>query len=125
MIKLSQSEAWVSQPLLCKLLKWTVLVILVLTLLVVVLYVVASQRNVSDDQLLALIHLCLVLSLLLVISSVYGVILDLFIFLRRRRPGYLIGVLLYAIIIILAALLALGAAFILNAAGGNIDRMGT
>jgi hypothetical protein len=94
-------------------------IILALTLTAVILYVAGAYRGASDDSQLALVRFCLVSSLLLIISSFYGLALDLFCTIRRRRAVYLAGALGYVVLMALGAVLALGAAFIIGAVGGN------
>ena len=120
--KTSQSKARAAvKPLLGKLIKWTTWTLLVLNLLVVILYIAGSYQRASDTAQLALVRICLILSLLLIISSIYGLILDLYYIVRRHEAVYLLGIAGYIMIIVLGALLALGAAFIIGAAGGNLE----
>ena len=119
--KLAQNKTWkTAKPLLGKLVKWTAWAVLALILTVAVLYTVGSYRKASDDSQLALVRISLVLSLLLIISSIYGIILDLFYAVRRRRLRYLTGVLGYILVAAFGALIALGSAFIIGAVGGNL-----
>jgi hypothetical protein len=108
-----------ARSLLGKLVKWTVRAILVLTLVIVVLYILGSYRGVDDNSQLTLVRFGLIVSLLLVISSIYGFLLDLFYTIHRKKAAYLIGALGYVVIIVLGALIALSMAFIIGAAGGN------
>ena len=118
---LSQNRAWQSaKPLLGKLIKWTVWAVLALTLTVVILYIAGSFRKVSDDSQLLLVRISLVLSLLLIISSIYGFILNMYYAVRRRKIAYIIGGAGYILIIVMGAAIALGAAFIIGAVGGNL-----
>ena len=110
-----------AKPLLGKLIKWTTWAIFILNLITVILYIAGSYQKISDDTLLTLVRICLILSLLLIISSVYGIILDLFYIVRKRQPVLLFGIAGYIMIIALGTLLALGAAFIVGATGGNLQ----
>lgn len=101
------------------LIKRTVFVILVLTGGVVLGYTAGSYRKVEDSSQLFLLRLSLSLSLLLGIGAFYGLVLDIYYTIRRRRAVYLLGVLGYALIIGMAALVLLGSAFIIGAVGGN------
>ena len=119
--RLSQSESWrTAKPLLGKLIKWTVWTVLALTIAVVILYGAGSYRRASADSIFALVRLALVLSLLLIISSVYGLILDVFYVIRKRKAAYLAGIAGYLVLIALGAVIALGAAFVIGAVGGNL-----
>jgi hypothetical protein len=108
-----------SKPLLGELVKWTARAVLILTLLVVFLYGAGSYRRASDHTQLSLVRLTLILSLLLVISSIYGLLINLFYAIRRQRAAFLAGVFGYIILIILGAVIAFGAAFIIGAVRGN------
>ena len=126
--KTTQREAWIidiwrrdAKPLLGKLIKWTAWTVFVLNLAVVTLYVIGSNKMSSDEAQLALVRICLILSLLLIISSAYGLILDIFYVFKKRKASYLIGVAGYIFLMILGVLLALIAAFIIGAVKGNLD----
>jgi len=107
------------KPLLGKLIKWTVLAILFVTLAALGLYVIGSYRKVSDESQLTLVRFCLGTSMLLIISAIYGFILDLYYAVRRKKASYLVGALGYMLIMVFGASTALGAAFIIGAVGGN------
>ena len=112
---------WITaKPLLAKLIKYAVWFILALDLLTVILYIIGSYQKASDASQITLVHTWLVLSLLMIISSVYGIILDLFYLVKRHKPAYLAGIAGYVLIIILGALFVLGAAFIIGAVKGNL-----
>ena len=118
--KSSQNKPWVAEkPLLGKLIKWTTWTILAINLVVVILYIAGSYQKASDESQLALVSMCLVLSLLLIISSCYGIILDIFYTVSRRQISCLIGVAGYSMITALGAIFALAAAFVIGAVGGN------
>ncbi|MCL1813860.1 MAG: hypothetical protein FWG29_10125 [Treponema sp.] len=120
--KISQSKVWLTaKPLLGKLVKWTVWTILILNLSVVILYIAGSYQKASDAAQLTLVRICLILSLLLIISSVYGFFMDIYYLIRRHQAVYLVGIVGYIVIIAIGAILALGAAFIIGAAGGNLQ----
>ena len=119
--RLSRSKTRLAaQPLLGKLIKWTVRVILAITVTMHIFYISGSYRKVSDDSQLALLRFCLTFSLLLIISSIYGLVLDLYYAVRKRQAAYLAGVLGYLLLIVLGLILSLGAAFVIGAVGGNL-----
>ena len=105
----------IEKPLLGRLIKWTVWIILVITLVLHIVYITGSYRNASDDSQLALVHHCLVFSLLLIISSFYGLILVLYYTARKRNLAYITAALGYAVLIILGALALFGAMFVIGA----------
>ena len=118
--KISQSKAWITaKPLLGKLVKWTVWIVLAINIAVVILYIAGSYRKASDDSQLTLVRICLALSMLMIISSLYGFVLDSFYAVRRRQFRYLAGIVVYILIIALGIILALAAAFIIGAVKGN------
>jgi len=108
-----------SRPLLGKLVNWTVLTLLFITVLTVIFYIVGSNRNVSDESQFVLLRFCLAVSVLLIIASVYGFILDLYYAVQKKKPAFLAFALGYVLIMAVGAVTVLGAAFILSAAGGN------
>ena len=108
-----------AKPLLGKLIKWTTWTILAVYLVVLILYIAGSYQKAPDDSQLALVRMCLVLSLLLIISSSYGFVLNLFYTAKRRHISCLIGAAGYIALIALGAILTLSAAFIIGAVGGN------
>jgi len=116
---LPDGKARPARPLLGKLLKWTVLAVLALTITSIALYAAGSYRKASDGFQLAILRFCLVFSTLLVISSVYGIILNLYYAVRKRQAAYLAGVLGYTLAAALGGGAALGAGFIIGAVGGN------
>ena len=121
--KISPGKAWMrsAKPLLGILVRWTAWAIMALNLVVIILYVVGSYQKAPDSSQIALVRVCLVLSLLMIVSSFYGIILNIYYMVSRRRKAYLLGVFGYVIVISLGAALALGAAFILGAVGGNLS----
>jgi len=108
-----------AKPLLGKLVKWTVLAVLALTITALVLYTAGSYRKASDDSQLVLVRFCLIVSMLLIISSIYGLLLNLYYAIRKQQAAYLAGILGYLLIIALGLFIVLGSAFIIGATGGN------
>ena len=109
-----------AKPLLGKLVKWAVWIFLILLFAVIIMYIAGSYQRVSDDYQLALVRASLILSLMVIISSIYGLILDLFYAVKKKRIMYLIGILGYILIIAFGTIIALAAAFIIGAVGGNL-----
>jgi len=107
------------RPLLGKLVNWTVLALLFITVLTVIFYVTGSYRNASDESQLALLRFCMAVSMLLFIFSLYGFILDLYYTLQKKKPAFFAFALGYILIMAIGAAAVLGAAFIINVAGGN------
>jgi len=108
-----------SRSLLGKLVSWTVLALLFITVLTVIFYAAGSYRNASDESQLVLLRFCMAVSMLLFIFSFYGFILDLYYTLQKKKPAFLAFALGYILIMAIGAAAVLGAAFIINAAGGN------
>jgi len=106
------------KTLLGSLVKWTVLVILAITLAVHIAYMSGSYRNASDESQLALVHSCLVLSLLLIIFSIYGLVLELYYAVRKRYLIYLAAAMGYFVLIVLGTLALFGAMFVIGAVRG-------
>ena len=106
------------KTLLGSLVKWAVWIILALTVTVHIVYMSGTYRNASDESQLALVNICLVLSLLLIISSFYGLILELYYAIRKRNAAYLAVAMGYSILIVLGTLALFGAMFVLGAVRG-------
>ena len=74
----------------------------------------------SADSLLFLVRFWLVLALLLIIFSVYGLVLNLYYGIRKRKLSYSAGIAGYGLLIALGSVFALGAAFIIDMVRGNL-----
>ncbi|MDR2072780.1 MAG: hypothetical protein LBP60_05040 [Spirochaetaceae bacterium] len=109
-----------TRSLLGKLIKWTVWAIMILDFAGLIWYVLGSYGPRDDLSQLFTLRFCLIVSLLLVISAFYGLILDLFYALNRKKIAFLIGGFGYLLIIALGLCFFLAAAFIIGAAGGNM-----
>jgi hypothetical protein len=119
-LRISGDKAWsIAKPLLGKMIKYTAWSIGVLVLVVIACYAVGSYRRSAENAQLFLVRFCLILSLLLIISSFYGLVLDVIYALKRRRAAYLLGVLGYMALMTAGAAVLLGTAFIIGAVGGN------
>ncbi|MDR1306896.1 MAG: hypothetical protein LBK74_04920 [Treponema sp.] len=108
-----------TEPLLGKLVKYTVWFIGAAVLALAACYAAGSYRKAGGEIQLLLVHFSLILSLLLIISSFYGMVLDVVYAVKRKRAAYLLGVLGYTALMALGALVLLGASFIIGAVGGN------
>jgi hypothetical protein len=117
---LSETLAIVS-PFLNKLIKWTVRALLALEIIIIIIYIAGSYKKSSNGTQLLLVRFCLIVSLLMFISSLYGILLNLYYLVKNHRLAHLAGIAGYSLIIALGAMLALGAAFIIGAAGGNLE----
>ena len=105
-------------PLLGRLVKWAVWIILALTLAVHIAYMSGSYRKASDESQLTLVNVCLVLSLLLIIASFYGMVLELYYAVRKRNTAYLAAAMGYILLIVLGTLALFGAMFVIGAVRG-------
>jgi hypothetical protein len=115
-----RGKAWpITEPLLGKMIKYTVWFIGIVTLALTAGYAAGSYRKTGGATQLLLVRFSLVLSLLLIISSFYGLVLDVIYAIKRKRAAYLLGVLGYTALMALGALLLLGMSFIIGAVGGN------
>jgi hypothetical protein len=109
-----------AKPVLALLVKWTVGVILFVTVVIIILYCVGSYSHAADSAQLGMVKSLLFVGVLLGVSSFYGLILDLWYALRRKNPAYVAGIIGYALLLIFGTLSAMGAAFILSAVEGTI-----
>jgi hypothetical protein len=111
-------RAWsLAEPLLGRLIKYTVWAIGAAALAAAACYAAGSYRKTGGQLLL--VRFSLILSLLLIISSFYGLVLDIVYAVKRKKAAYLLGGLGYTALMALGALLLLGAAFVTGAVGGN------
>jgi hypothetical protein len=94
---------------------------LVMCLLTVFLYVVGTAQGFMDDTQLFLLRLGVALGILLALGALYGMVLDLLLFSRRKQPGRILGAGVYALLGILGGIIAASALFIISTAGGNIQ----
>jgi hypothetical protein len=108
-------------PLFPVLINRTVLFFLVMCLINLFLYIIGTVQGFMDDTQLFLLRLGVGVSILLALSSLYGLVLDLVLFFRRRRPRFIRGACLYALLGVLGGITAALAGFIISASGGNIQ----
>jgi hypothetical protein len=73
-----------------------------------------------DDTQLFLLRIGVGMSILLVLSSLYGLVLDLVLFFRGKRLRFVFGAGVYAFLGVLGGVIAASASFIISASGGNI-----
>jgi hypothetical protein len=73
----------------------------------------------EDDVQFFLIRLCMFVSVLLCLASVWGFFLDILYVFRYKNSRFLFGVAGYALLVLFGSLAACAAAFILSLAGGN------
>jgi hypothetical protein len=99
----------------------TVLFFLVLCLLSLFLYAIGTVQGFMDDTQLFLLRLGVGLSGLLALSSLYGMILDLYLFFRQKKRRFILAAGLYAFLGIFGGVIAASALFIISAAEGNIQ----
>jgi hypothetical protein len=97
-----------------------VLFFLVMCLITLFLYIIGTVQGFMDDTQLFLLRLGVALSILLALSALYGLALDLSLFFRRKRPRFIRGACLYALLGALGGIIAVSAGFIISASGGNI-----
>jgi hypothetical protein len=102
------------------LVKRTVLFFFAMCLITIFLYITGTVQGFMDDTQLFLLRLGLGLGILLALSSFYGFVLDLVLFFRKKKIGFIFGAGLYAFLGILGALTAASAGFIISAAEGNM-----
>jgi hypothetical protein len=98
----------------------TVIFFLAMCLISLFLYVTGTVQGFMDETQLFLLRLGVALSILLAFSSVYGLMLELILFFRKRRPRFIFGAGIYFLLGILGAAIAAAAGFILSASSGNI-----
>ncbi|WP_010255534.1 hypothetical protein [Treponema primitia] len=107
------------KPFIAILVKRAVLFFFLLSLLVVYLYGIGTAQEFMDRTQLLLLRLSVILGLSLAVSSIYGIILNVWIIVHDRKYRLLGGAGLYIALGIFGAVIATLAAFIIVAAGGN------
>ncbi|MFP3041768.1 hypothetical protein LQZ19_08085 [Treponema primitia] len=107
------------KPFIAILVKRAVLFFFFLSLLVVYLYGIGTAQEFMDRTQLLLLRLSVILGLSLAVSSIYGIILNVWIIVHDRRYHFLGGAGFYIALGILGIAIATLAAFIMVAAGGN------
>jgi hypothetical protein len=85
------------------------------------LYIIGTVQGFMDDTQLFLLRIGAGMSILLVLSSLYGLVLDLALFFRGKRPRFILGACAYALLGVLGGVIAVSASFIISASGGNIQ----
>jgi hypothetical protein len=85
------------------------------------LYIIGTIQGFMDDTQLFLLRLGVGMSILLVLSSLCGLVLDLALFFRGKRLRFICGAGVYALLGVLGGVIAASASFIISASGGNIQ----
>lgn len=98
----------------------TVLFFLIMCLINLFLYIIGTVQGFMDDTQLFLLHLGFVLSILLVLSAVYGLALNLALFFHRKKIRFIRGACAYAFLGLLGGIIAALAGFIISVSSGNI-----
>jgi hypothetical protein len=85
------------------------------------LYIIGTVQGFMDETQLFLLRLGVVLSILLVLSAIYGFALDLALFFRSKKIRFICGAFLYAFLVFFGIVIAVLAGFIISASSGNIQ----
>ena len=84
------------------------------------IYLLGSNQGFMDQTQFFLLRAVTVLGILLLISSVFGLVINLFIFVIVKKRRYLFGSFLYIFFIVSGGAVASGAYFIIFFASGNM-----
>jgi hypothetical protein len=103
------------------LVKRTVLFFLIMCFISLFLYIIGTVQGFMDDTQLFLLRLGAGMSILLALSSLYGLVLDLALFFREKSLRFVRGAGVYAFLGVLGGVIAASASFIISASGGNIQ----
>lgn len=106
-------------PVLVDMIQRGVLFLLILLGLTVFLYGLGTVQDFMDATQLLLLHITVVLGLSLGISSLYGIALNIYVAIRRKRFRFLRSLIFYMAAAFSGMVLALAAVFILTLAAGN------
>jgi hypothetical protein len=107
------------KPVIAILVKRTALFFFSLSGLTVFLYAIGTAQEFMDSTQLLLLRASVILGLCLAMDSLYGVILNLWLFIQKRQLRFFGSSGLYLITGALGAAMSIAAAFIIVAAGGN------
>jgi hypothetical protein len=109
----------VKKPILVILVRRAVLFFFFLCVLTVYLYGLGTAQQFMDETQLLLLRLSVVLGLSLAVGSLYGIILNGWLIVHKRKYRFLGSVGLYIALGIFGIAIVTLAAFIMVAAGGN------
>ncbi|MDR2050060.1 MAG: hypothetical protein LBP69_11475 [Treponema sp.] len=108
-----------TKSLLGTLVTWTVRLVFGFTVLVIGGYCLGSYLGFEDRVQFFLVRLCMFVSVLLCLASIWGIFLDILYVFRYKNSRFLLGAAGYVLIALFGSLAACAAAFILSLAGGN------
>lgn len=100
------------KPLLVLLVKSAVFLLFILTFVTAALYGFGSAQNYLDSTQILLLRILSITSLLLVIGSAYGIILDVGMLWKKREERYIFGLLVYVFLGILGLGITILSSFI-------------
>ncbi|GHV34103.1 hypothetical protein AGMMS4952_26420 [Spirochaetia bacterium] len=109
----------VKKPIIIILVRRVVLFFFFLCVLAVYLYGIGTAQLFMDRTQLLLLRLSLIMGLSLAIGSLYGLGMSVWLIIRRGKHRFLGSVGLYIVMGLFGAAIAVLAAFIISAAGGN------
>jgi hypothetical protein len=96
-----------------------VLFFFLMCLITLFLYAIGTDQGFMDSTQLALLGIAAIAALMLLVASLYGLVLDLFLFYQNRWLRFLGGAGIYLVLGIFGFAAAAAAIFIITAAGGN------
>ncbi|MDR2149714.1 MAG: hypothetical protein LBO67_02635 [Spirochaetaceae bacterium] len=111
---------WAKKPLVVQVVKYSIMVLAGLCTIFFMLYWLSSAHEWTEEAQVMLCQVSGILGLILGISSVYGIIVDLWMCLRRRSVRWLWGVLGYTVLLIFGIATTVLTDIILVIAKGNI-----
>jgi membrane protease YdiL (CAAX protease family) len=107
------------KPLLVLLVKSAVFLLFILTLVTASLYGFGSTQNYLDSTQILLLRILSITSLLLVIGSSYGILLDGGMLWNKRKGRYIFGLLVYLFLGLLGLGITILSSFIRALMAGN------
>jgi hypothetical protein len=109
----------IKKPILAILVRRAVLFFFFLCVMAVYLYGIGTAQEFMDRTQLMLLRVSLVLGLSLGLSSLYGLGMSVWLIIHKRKSQFLGSIGLYIVMGLFGAAIAVAAAFIMAAAGGN------
>ncbi len=108
------------KPLIALLVKRTVFFFFFFSLLIILLYVVGTIQEFMESTQLILLRILVIMSIFLSIGALYGSILDAGFLIVKHQKQFLLGIILYLLMIIFGVSISLISSFLLVLVGGNI-----
>jgi len=92
-----------------------------MSLLICFLYFLGTRQEFMDETQLLLLRLSSIMGFLLVISSVFGLFINMVIFIMKKKIRYILGFFMFIFFIVSGGIIAGGTYFISLLTSGNVN----